>query len=109
MIDYHPGKANVVANALSRKSIAALRSLHARWSLAHDRALLIELQVKPNLLQQIKDGQKVDEKLMAIMGKIIKGKETEYEMKENGCLYCKGRVCVLDNGELKTSILKEAH
>ncbi len=33
VIDYHPGKANVVAGALSRKSIAALRSLNARLSL----------------------------------------------------------------------------
>ncbi len=46
---------------------------------------------------------------MIIMGKITEGKETEYEMKENGCLYYKGRICVLNEGELKISILKEAH
>ncbi len=43
------------------------------------------------------------------MGKIPKGKETNNEEKEDGCLYYKGRMCILDNGELKTSILKEAH
>ncbi len=51
MIDYHPGNANVVADALIRKSIVALRSLNAQLSLAHDGAILAELQVKPNLLQ----------------------------------------------------------
>ncbi len=56
MIDYHPGKANVVADALSRKSIVALRSLNAHLSLARDGAILAALQVKPNLLQQILDG-----------------------------------------------------
>ncbi len=30
-------------------------------------------------------------------------------IKVNGCLYYKGRVSVPDDGELKTSILKEAH
>ncbi|KAJ9159672.1 hypothetical protein P3X46_025158, partial [Hevea brasiliensis] len=51
VIDYHPGKANLVADALSRKSITALRSLNARLSLAQDGAILAELQVRPNLLQ----------------------------------------------------------
>ncbi len=43
------------------------------------------------------------------MGKITEGKEIEYEMKEDGCLYYKGRVYVPDDGELKTSIMKKAH
>ncbi|KAJ9180944.1 hypothetical protein P3X46_009128, partial [Hevea brasiliensis] len=109
VIDYHPGKANVVADALSRKSMTALRSLNARLSLVRDGVILAELQVRPNLLQQILDGQKVDEKLMAIMSKISEGKATDYEVKADGCLYYKGRLCVPDDGELKTSILKEAH
>ncbi len=65
--------------------------------------------MKPNLLKQIQDGQKADHKLMAIMGKISEGKETDYEVKADGCLYYKGRVCVPDDRELKTSILKKAH
>ncbi len=51
MIHYHLGKANVVVDALSKKSIIALRSLHARLSLDQDGAILAKLQVKPNLLQ----------------------------------------------------------
>jgi len=109
VIDYHPGKENVVADALSRKSITALRSLNACLSLAQDGAILAELQVRPTLLQQIQDGQKADEKLMAIMAKIPEGKETEYEVKADGCLYYRGRVCVPDEGELKNNILNEAH
>ncbi len=58
MIDYHLGKANVIVDALSRKSIAALRFLNARLSLARVGAILAELQVKPNLLQQIQEGPK---------------------------------------------------
>ena len=36
VIDYHPGKANVVANALSRKSIQTVRALNAHLSLSNE-------------------------------------------------------------------------
>ena len=36
VIDYHPGKANVVADALSRKSMQTLRALNAHLSLTDD-------------------------------------------------------------------------
>ena len=36
MIDYHPGKANVVANALSRKLVQTLQALNAHLSLTND-------------------------------------------------------------------------
>ncbi len=43
------------------------------------------------------------------MEKITEGKETDYKVKEDVYLYYKGRVGIPDDGELKTSILKEAH
>ena len=53
MIDYHPGKANVVANALSRKSVQTLRALNAHLSLSDDGTIVEELIEKPNLLNQM--------------------------------------------------------
>ncbi len=105
MIDFHPREENVVDDALSRKPITALRSLNAHLSLARDGAILAKLQVRPNLLQQIQDGQKVDENLIAIAGKISEEKETDHEVKADGYLYYKGRVCVPDNGY--SSVQKE--
>ncbi len=57
VIDYHSGKANVAADALSRKSMMALRALNAWLSLAQDGIILAELLVKPCLLQQIQEAQ----------------------------------------------------
>ncbi len=48
MIDYHLGKVNVVADALSRKSMMALRALNAQLSLAQDGVILAELLVITN-------------------------------------------------------------
>ena len=50
VIDYHPGKANVVADALSRKSIQTLQALNAHFSSSEDGTIVVELIAKPNLL-----------------------------------------------------------
>ena len=52
VIDYHPGKANVVADALSRKSVQTLRALNAHLSLSNEGAIVAELITKPNLSNQ---------------------------------------------------------
>ena len=50
VIDYHPGKANVVADALSRKSIQALRALNAHLLVSDDGIVMVELIARPNML-----------------------------------------------------------
>ncbi|KAE8667313.1 Kinesin-3 [Hibiscus syriacus] len=66
-IEYHPGKANVVADALSRKAISDLRALFANLSLFDDNSLLAELQVKPTLAEEIKTKQILDSSLLSII------------------------------------------
>ncbi|KAA3473168.1 hypothetical protein EPI10_023570 [Gossypium australe] len=80
-IEYHPGKANVVADALSRKVVTDLRAMVARLSLFNDGSLLAELQVKSTWIEQIKSKQMEDE----------------------------WRICVLKDIELRQFILREAH
>ncbi|XP_052486385.1 uncharacterized protein LOC128041097 [Gossypium raimondii] len=47
-MDYHPGKANVVVDALSRKVAVELQAMFARLSINDDGSLLAELRVKLN-------------------------------------------------------------
>ena len=109
VIDYHPRKANVVADALSRKTVQTLRALNANLSLSDDGAVMAELIARPNLLNRVLEAQKKDEKISAIIDQIGDGKETEFTVNENGVLYYKDRVCVPDDEELRKAILDEAH
>ena len=53
VIDYHPGKANVAADTLSRKLVQTLRALNAHLSLSDDGTIVVELIAKPNLLNRV--------------------------------------------------------
>ena len=59
IINYHPGKVNVVADALSRKMISALNLKDYDWIFAPDGALLAQLKVIPDLNQMIVNAEKM--------------------------------------------------
>ncbi|KAA3470023.1 reverse transcriptase [Gossypium australe] len=65
IIDYHPGKANVVVDALSRKSLFSLRALNSRMTLSDDGSILAELRAIPMFFQEICEAQKDDSELQA--------------------------------------------
>ena len=109
VIDYHPGKANVVADSLSIKTIQTLRALNAHLSLPNDGTVVAELTARPNLLNLVLEAQKKDEKIATIIKQIGDGKEIEFEVKEDRSLYYKDRVCVPNDCELKKAIHDEAH
>ena len=58
VIDYHLGKANVVTDALSRKTMQTLRALNAHLTLSDDGAILAELIARPDLLNRVLGAQK---------------------------------------------------
>ena len=78
VIEYHPGKANVVADALSQKSSASLAYIRTAYvpilmemrtlglGLSYDSygALLASFMVRPSLVDQIRERQMQDEKLV---------------------------------------------
>ena len=70
VIDYHPGKANVAADALSRKSMQTLRAWDAHLSLSDDGTVEAELIARPEMLNRVLEAQKIDEKISAIVSQI---------------------------------------
>ena len=84
VIDYHPEKANKVADGLSRKSVQTLRALNAHLSLSDDGTIVAKLITKPDLLNRVLEAQKNDEKIATIVNQNIVGKETEFTAKDDG-------------------------
>ena len=109
IIDYHPGKANIVADALSRKTIVAMSLQYSDWRLGDDGAMLAQLEAQPVLKQMIIDAQKNDEELQKKLQMVRDGDKTKFLEKEAGSLYFQHRLCVPNDKELKQKLLFEAH
>ena len=52
-IDYHPGKANVVTDTLSRKLMQTLRALNAHFSVSDDGIVMAKLIARSNMLNVV--------------------------------------------------------
>jgi hypothetical protein len=99
-IHYHPGKANVVADALSRKSQVNLMVAHPMpYELAKefDRLSLGFLNnmrgVTVELEREIKEAQKNDEKINEIRQLILEGRGKDFREDVDGVLWFKDRLC----------------
>ena len=109
IIDYHPEKANVVADALSRKMISALSLKDCDWGFDYDGALLAQLRVIPDFKQMIVNSHKDDTKLQEIVQLVSTGDKTDYAIDESGGLLYKSRLCVQNDMDLRKKILYESH
>ena len=109
IIDYHPGKANVVADALSRKMVSILTLKDYDWRLDSDGALLAQLRVIPDLKKMIVNAQKDNAKLQEIVQLVSTGDKTDYAIDESGGFLYKSRLCVPNDMNLRKKILYESH
>ena len=109
IIDYHPGKANVVADALSRKTVVAMLLQYSDWRLADDGAMLAQLEAQPVLKQMIIDAQKNDEELQKKLQMVRDSDKTDFSVKEAENLYFRNRLCVPYDKQLNKKLLFEAH
>ena len=104
-LSYHPRKANVVANALSRKTlhmsammvkklelVEQFRDLTLVSELTPDGVRLGMLKLTNNIFEEIKSGQKEDLELVDKVVLVNQGKGVDFKLNENGVLTFHGRV-----------------
>nr|GEW96335.1 putative reverse transcriptase domain-containing protein [Tanacetum cinerariifolium] len=97
-IHYHPGKENLVADALSRKErIKPKRVL--------DINMTIQLSIKDKILAAQNEASKV----VNAPAEMLRGLDEQMKCKSNGALYYMDRIWVPLKSDLRTLIMDKAH
>ncbi|KAK6139667.1 hypothetical protein DH2020_026585 [Rehmannia glutinosa] len=124
VINYHPGKVNVVADALSRKSTQSnaiaiqipkpefmdLQKMNVEIvSVGSIEAKLAALTLRPTLIDKIQQGQQGDEYYVKVMKDTSSGVSFNFKICENGVLQFKERLYVPNRDNLREYVLAEAH
>jgi hypothetical protein len=115
-LKYHPGKASVVADALSRKALAQakvmihtcrlyekVRDLNLEATEVDDGIWLHKLEVSCDLRSSIVQAQDANDELHKRIG------YPEFSISSDGAILFEGRLCVPNHPELRKLILEEDH
>ena len=121
-ISYTPGKANVMADALSRKAYCCELEVQLEQPLLYEefQKLNIEivpqgyvntLAVEPDLVHTIKEMQKYDSEVHKIKRYLAGGKPSDFYLDNQGTLFFKGRLVVptTHNQDMTRDVMMEAH
>jgi hypothetical protein len=119
-VHYHPGKANVVADALSRKSQCnCLSAKPLTVTLCQEmeklnmeivpQALIANLQLGLVLIDQIIEAQKINVGIAHMKGRMMNDPTTQFRVDDKGVLWFKDHLVVPKVPQLRQQIHDEAH
>ena len=119
---YHLGKANVVADALSRKTVLVAHLMIKELELLEsfrDMRIQVELEqefircstlvISSDFLSLIKKKQAEDASLQKVKELLGSDQAKEFALGGDGVLRFRGRVCVPSDAEVRRLILEEGH
>jgi hypothetical protein len=119
-IHYHPGKSNVVADALSRKASCHCLTVRIPYTtLCQEmeklnlgmiqQGTLTQLKLESALLQRIIDAQRTDKGMKPIHEKIEASKGNCFRKDDQGIVWFNDRIVLPKDAEVRQQILDEAH
>ena len=118
-IQYHPGKANKVADALSRKTydtLAVMRMLPGElaneikdFEIVIVQGKMANLEVRPTILEDIRKAQEEDEYVIKARKFDEEAKKGEFTVTSDGTIRFKGRIYVPEAADFREQLLIEAH
>ena len=120
-LQYHPGKANVVADALSRKTQCSMMCLirddwDAMKTLAEfgldlvegeDRVTMFTIEARPDIIVQVMEAQKNNARSKKFMERARRGETNVWSIGTNGELRYRGRLYVPK--VMRNEVLKDLH
>ena len=113
-IHYHPSKAIIVADALSRKSYRP-KDDHLREEMTRLNVHIVPqssshvLNIQSTLEDRIINAQGLDKDLMKIRKHNGENKAPDFRVDDKGTLWYKNRICVPQKGGIRQVIMDEAH
>uniref|UniRef100_A0A6N2LEE9 Reverse transcriptase domain-containing protein n=1 Tax=Salix viminalis TaxID=40686 RepID=A0A6N2LEE9_SALVM len=109
-IEYHPRKANVVADALRKeRQLAELKMMGANLDINVGGGLVAQLLVQPTYREQILQAQFQDEVGSKIRRNVEAGVEMKFRVANDGSLMMGQRLYVPNDETIKRMVLQEAH
>ena len=86
----------MVGDVLSRRTIFVLSLKHCTWRFTSNEALLAQLKFMMDLKKMMIDSYKNDVKLQQRLQLVRNGDKFDYSIEEDGGLFYKNRLCVLN-------------
>ena len=125
-VHYHSGKANVMADALSRMSMGStthvedekkelvkevhrLARLGVRLVDSTSGGVSVHPSSESSVIVEVKKGQHLDAVLMEMKDSVLLKMHESFALGDDGILRYQNRLCVPDVDDLRTKIVTEAH
>lgn len=109
IIQYHPGKPNVVADALSRTGVPKIvmplvtdlerMGVSFRYAITEHRET--QLLIHSPILERVHEAQKHGRLIQEVHKRIVDGKPREFNIDEHDGVCFRGRLCVPQKSDVK--------